>query len=378
MTRRADAKAGTAARVLHFVPGFRSGGIESLLMEQFRCLEGRLQYDFLVDSVEQLDAFAEVRAGGGRVFQMGRYLDAPIRYQRTLMQILREHGPGYVALHSHVVVRALPVLWAARWCGIRRRIIHSHSGSLKGTPEHRLLALIAPLSLALGTDYWACSQLAGQFMFRRRPFLVVPNTISAGRFAFDVADRCRIRRRLGFGDQALVIGHTGRFTYLKNHEGLIGMFAQLRKRRSDSFLLLVGDGPTRAHCLALARRLGVADWILFAGEQEDVAAHLSAMDVFVLPSHCEGFSISLLEAQANGLPCVVSSAIPDEVCLDKLVTVCGLDRPPDVWCDLLLQAAERGRMARQECAALVGRAGFETRSSIAALVDLYCGNPSGG
>lgn len=359
-------------RILHFVPGFHSGGIESLLMSLYRCLDKRsLQFDFMVDTRDELQEFDEIRAAGGRVFQMGRYLDAPLSYQRMVHEILDKHGSEYLALHSHTVIRALPLLLAARRHGISKRILHSHTDSLQGSRQALVAPIIAAATAPLATDYWACSDAAGRYFFGRRPFKVFANTIRSQRFAFNPEDRGRTRERLGIDQSALVVGHTGRFTYQKNHEWLIRVFAELQRQQPDARLLLVGAGPLEAEIRDLAATLGVSEAISFVGLQADVAPFLSAMDVFLLPSHFEGFCISLLEAQANGLPCLASSVIPDEVQATPSVTLSNLDEPLANWRDSLLSLHQQGRADSAANAKLIREAGYDTETQLASLLAMY-------
>lgn len=359
-------------RVLHFVPGFRFGGIESLLMGLYRCLDkSNVQFDFMVDTCDNLPEFDEIRMAGGRVFQMGRYLDAPLRYQRRTHDILARYGHEYLALHSHEVTRSLPILLAARWYGIKKCILHSHTDSLKGSKRALIAPFITALTVPLATDCWSCSDAAGRFVFGARSFKVFSNTVRNKRFAFNPIDRIQIRNQLGISPEAFVVGHTGRFTYQKNHYLLIRVFAELRRQKPDSHLVLVGEGPLEAEMRTLAESLGVADGISFAGLQAEVAQYLSAMDVFLLPSHFEGFCISLLEAQANGLPCLASSVIPSEVQVTQSVTLCSLDEPVATWCSKLLGLFGKGRFDSAANAILIRQAGYDTETQLASLLSMY-------
>lgn len=359
-------------RVLHLVPGFRSGGIESLLMSMYRCLDkGMLQFDFMVDTCDDLPEFDEIRAAGGRVFQMGRYSKSPFGYQGKLNQILKKHAHEYIALHSHTVIRALPVLWAARQHNISQRILHSHTDSLQGSRFALIAPFIAKITASLATDYWACSENAGRFFFKRRAYKVFSNTIQTERFEFNLTDRDRVRGLLGINKNSLVVGHTGRFTYQKNHAWLINVFAELHRLRADARLLLVGEGPLEAEMQDLVAALSLTDVVIFAGLQANVASYLSAMDVFLLPSHFEGFCISLLEAQANGLPCLASDVIPDEVQVTPSVITCDLDAPATEYVSKLLELYEKGRADSATNIALIRQAGYDSDLQLDSLLAMY-------
>ncbi|MEQ5801958.1 glycosyltransferase [Halomonas sp. H10-9-1] len=363
---------GCTPRVLQFVPGFFSGGIESLLMGLLRCMDNsRLQFDFLVDTQEALPEFEEIRSAGGRVFQLGRFLDAPFRYQREVGRILDTYSEEYLAVHCHTVIRALPILLAARRRGIRKRILHSHTDSLQGSRQALIAPAISAATAPLATDFWACSDAAGRFFFGRRAFKVFRNTIRTSQFAFDSDDRSRVRLRLGIDSCDLVIGHTGRFTFQKNHDWLIRVFASLHAQCPNTRLLLVGEGPLKAEMRSLTEALGVADAVCFVGLQSDVAAYLSAMDVFFLPSHYEGFCISLLEAQANGLPCLAADVIQDDVQVTPLVRTCSLDEPLEHWTDALMGLADRKQDRKGSNVEIIRTAGFDTALQLEQLIDMY-------
>lgn len=359
-------------RVLQFVPGFRSGGVETLLMELYRCLDKKkIQFDFIVDTKDKLPEFQEISEGGGRVFQMGRYLDSPINYQRELNKVLLKYSDEYSVLHCHSVIRAFPVLWAARRYDIQKRILHSHSHSLQGSKFAYFAPIITTLTIPLATDLLACSEAAGRYFFHHRHFNVFSNTIRVQRFMYSQLDRIRVRKRYGIGGDSMVVGHTGRFTHLKNHDFLLRVFAELNKAVPDAHLILVGEGPLEKKYRGLAADLGVADNVVFAGLQADVPSFLSAMDVFVLPSHFEGFGISLLEAQANGLPCLASSVIQREVQVTPSVTTLSLDDSVANWCNELRLLHQKGRRGSSVNSDLIAQAGYDTETELVNLQKIY-------
>ena len=364
------------SRILHFAPGFRLGGIESLLMSLYRSLDkSKLQFDFMVDTCENLPEFDEIRAAGGRVFQMGRYVTAPISYQKKIEEIFQKYGNEYIAVHSHTVIRALPVLWGARRHGIAQRILHSHTESLEGSRWATVGPVIAKITALFATDYIACSKPAGRFVYGQRPFTVLNNTIPTQRFAFSREGRTKVRELLNIDADSLVVGHTGRFTYPKNHDWLIRVFAELCQHKPNARLLLVGEGPLKAEIYELVEQLGIKDNVVFAGLQSDIVSYLSAMDIFMLPSHYEGFSISLLEAQANGLPCLVSDVMVDEIKLTPSVITCSLNSKLSDWENLVIKLGKvdraEGELISRENITLITQAGHDTDEQLDSLISLY-------
>lgn len=359
-------------RILHFVPGFRMGGIESLLMSLYRGLDKtEMQFDFMVDTVDDLPEFKEIRAAGGRVFQMGRYLDNPIKYQIQVEKIFGKYSSEYIALHSHTVIRALPILLSASKHGITKRIIHSHTDSLAGSKQALIAPPITKITNLFATDFWACSNAAGDFFFKGKPYQVFNNTISTSNFLYSSDKRKQVRDLLGFKDHHLVVGHTGRFTYQKNHEYLIKVFYEAYKLEPNLRLILVGDGPLMSKVKDSAAELGISNAIKLVGSQSDIPAYLSAMDLFFLPSHNEGFCISLLEAQANGLPCLASDVIPEEVRITSSVTTFSLIKPPITTAHLLLENLIKGRQDSTFKIIQISQKGYDTEQQLLNLLKMY-------
>lgn len=359
-------------RVLHFTPGFSFGGIETLLLGLYRNLDrDRLQFDFVTDNLDGMNEFEEIRSMGGRVFQFGRYLDNPLAYQRKFAKIIGGMDPDNTIFHSHDAVRSGPLLLSCRRRGIRRRILHSHTDSFKDSWRKNIAPLILFLTNRLATHYFACSTDAGRFMFPGREFSIFNNAIDLSHFVFDRHARNALRAQLGIDPSAVVIGHTGRFTFPKNHAWLIRVFSEFVKLHSDSHLLLVGTGPLEDEMRRLAFELDVSNRVVFAGHQIDVSPYLSSMDVFCLPSHFEGFGISLIEAQANGLPSLVSGVVTEEVRVTPAINQLSLQATAREWASVLRSLHAKGRYHSPTQVGSLGKAGYDIRSQWKELVRLY-------
>ena len=177
-------------------------------------------------------------------------------------------------------------------------------------------------------------------MFGERDFTVLPNCVDSNALAYSAIDRSRIRTEWDIPEDARLIGTVGRLVDVKRPSFLIQMLASLIESGSDCYLMFVGDGPLRADLVGLATKLGVDGKVRFVGSQERVAPFLSAFDVFALPSHFEGLSVALLEAQFNGLPCVVSDAIVVESIISRDVRRIACD-DSDSWIMALASASRR-------------------------------------
>jgi glycosyltransferase involved in cell wall biosynthesis len=186
--------------------------------------------------------------------------------------------------------------------------------------------------------------------------------------------RAQARAAWGIGEHEFVIGHVGRFDPLKNHAFLVKAAAEVVQRRPDSRLLLVGDGPLRGEILDQARELGIADRVIFTGTRDDVPNQLSAMDVFVFPSISEGLGLAVVEAQAAGLPCVISSAVPAEAdILPQLILRASSGASPSLWADLIFDACRKRAPGGTESLAALENSVLNLDRSIESLYELWGG-----
>lgn len=198
------------------------------------------------------------------------------------------------------------------------RICHNHTTACWGEGAKTLLKyILRPWNKLFATDFFACGETAGRWMYGNRCFeqgrvSVMSNAIDTQKFAFDPGARKQLRDELKISQDAFVIGHVGRFMYQKNHSFLIDIFAEVLKNKPGAVLLLVGEGELMGNIREKVRARGISGSVVFTGAREDVNKLYSAMDVFCLPSFYEGMPVVAWEAQANGLPCVFSERITKE------------------------------------------------------------------
>ncbi|MBN1587260.1 MAG: glycosyltransferase family 1 protein [Candidatus Omnitrophica bacterium] len=309
-------------RILHIVGGMNTGGVETWLMHVLRHIDRtRFQLDFMVHTEEPCFYDEEIRSLGSRILPC-MHPKRPLQYAANFRRILKEHGP-YDGVHSHVHHFSGFTLLLARLFGVRQRIAHSHNDiSVKesgaGPLRRFYLATTEWLIERSATVGLACSELAAASLFglkwKNDPrWKVLYCGIDLEPFKAPV-DRAEVRTELGLPLDAFVLGHVGGFREAKNHEFLLDIFAQVAKRESKAWLLLVGEGSLRKKIEQKAQRLGLEDKVIFAGVRADIPRLMKgAMDVFVFPSRWEGLGLVLVEAQAAGLRCAISDVIPAEV-----------------------------------------------------------------
>lgn len=295
--------------------------------------------------------------------------------QRATIKALHFENHYDAAYFNVSTALMLPVVQAAQEAGIPHVIVHAHAAANDQTSPARLLVLDAgnaamrPVMRRLPSLKLACSAAAGRWLFGKRAMNagevhVVPNPVDVRACAFDLEVRKCMRKELGV-ENGLVVGSVTSMKAVKNPLFLIDVFRKFLVQRSDAVLVVVGDGEMAEEFRSGAERLLPKGSYRLLGKRSDVPALLQAFDAFLLTSHKEGLSIATVEAQAAGLPCLVSDGVPQEAAaVPGLVCRLPLADGPQAWADELaaLCAAGRSPEARRGGARHVEAAGYSLRS----------------
>ena len=328
-------------RILHYIGSLDFGGSQSFVMELYRKIDRtKLQFDFVVFPNESGGIEDEIRALGGNIFVCPRYSGKNhFVFCKWWKTFLNEH-PEYRVVHGHVRSCASIYLPIAKRAGLIT-IAHSHSTS-NGRGTSAVVKAILQFPIRYIADHlFSCSDIAGIWLYGKKAtgspkYKMVPNCVEISRFSYSERNRSSVREEFNIPKDALVIGHIGRFHEAKNHERIIKIFANVLKRHENTRLLLVGDGNLKSNIEQLGKLLGVYDKIIFTGAQASPSRFYSAMDVFLFPSKWEGLPLSVVEAQAAGLPCFVSDTVTKDVKLTNLVTYLSLELSDDEWTNVIL------------------------------------------
>ena len=368
-------------RILQVVVSMNRGGIEGWLVQVLRHIDRReFQIDFLVDTVEPCAYDDEIRSLGSKIIRCLRRKRL-WTYARNFHRAMGQHGP-YDIIHSHLNENGGWVIRLARKAGIPVRIVHSHSdiGSLVGESGWLRRAYIRASRAWISRDATfglAASNKAASLFgedWRSDPrWRILYCGVDMTPFRASVQSRS-VRAELGIPPNAFVMGHAGRFAYEKNHAFLIKVAAAVAKWEENSRLLLVGDGPLRKQTERLAAREGVGRHVIFAGTRVDVPRlMLGAMDVFLLPSRWEGLGLVGIEAQAAGLPLILSDGIPTEVDVVKpLVRRLSVDESAETWArQALCWRYARAPCSAPEALAETAASAFNIRTSVEHLARIY-------
>lgn len=311
-------------RVLQVMGCLNRGGAEAMIMNLYRNMDtSKVQFDFVVHTNERCAYDNEVEKLGGKIYHAPRYNVANhFLYIKWWKKFFRQHKE-YKIVHAHIRSSAAIFLAVARKMGCTT-IIHSHNTS-NGRGISSMVKKILQLPIRYIADYlFSCSDLAGKWLYGKKTvyssnYRMVPNCIDCTKFSYSQVQREKIRGEQNIEKNCFVIGHIGRFQEAKNHEFLIQIFAEVLFRKPDVKLLLIGDGKLRRKIEQKCEDLGIRKQVIFTGVQSHPEQFYQAMDLFLFPSLWEGLPVSLVEAQASGLPCIISDRITKDVQITDLV-----------------------------------------------------------
>lgn len=305
---------GGPLRVLHVVVNMNRGGAETLIMNLYRNIDrSKVQFDFLTCKEGVFDN--EILELGGKIHRIPYISDVGhFGYVKALNHFFKEHN-SYKIVHSHLDKMSGLVLRAASKAGIPVRIGHSHNTQSEGGIMAKIYKTYSGRYIkSCSTHNLACSNAAAEWLFgQKAKAVVLKNGIDYEKFRYSKSNRETIREEFNITKDTLVIGHVGRFNNQKNHSFLVEIFASLNKQVQDSVLILVGDGFLRAKIEQRVKELKLENKVLFLGVRPDINMIMQGFDVFLFPSLHEGLPVTLIEAQAVGLPCIISDRISKEV-----------------------------------------------------------------
>lgn len=356
------------------------GGLETYLMQQFDHLDrNKVVYDFVNITNEYDIVFADkIRKAGSKIFGVCSRHKNPLKHYWQWIKLLRKESKNYkaIVLNTNSLEYIFP-LFLGKIMGIPVRIIHSHNGGFEnkiGQIRRALLSFNRILMKWSVTDYFACSNLAGQWMFgNTQPFTVIHNAINTKDLVFNDKVRQIKRSELKFDDEDFVVGHVGRFVYQKDHEFLIDVFNEVHNKRVEAKLLLIGDyvGDDTYYKKALeqVKRLNLEESVLFLGIRHDVAELMQAMDCFVMPSRFEGLTVVGVEAQACGLPCFFSDNITKELKLvDGLCYFIDKKLEKKTWADIILK---KSAVTRRDTSKDLSLADYDIDTEVNKIMSFY-------
>ena len=349
-------------RVLHFVSTLsRGSGVMSVIMNYYRHIDrNEIQFDFLHFVACEDSYIEEIRALGGRIY----CIDKPGSSFQSVKQLdlfFRLHAEEYTWLHNHEVYLTFLLRPIAKKYGLEKFIVHCHATKYSDKTLHAVRNRILCLPIRfMKVDRFACSEAAGKFLYGEKMLkagkvFIMHNAIDCEKFRFRPEVRERLRKEMGL-EGKFVIGHVGRFERQKNHEFLIRVFRSFVKSSPNSQLLLIGSGSLEDYIHKLSK--DIVKNIVFLGQRNNVYEWYQAMDMLWLPSLYEGFPVVALEAQAAGLPCVLSKAISSESDITGRVLYLSFSKSPEKWAKKIIDFFNDKSDSRTEVWKTLEKSGF--------------------
>ena len=324
-------------RVAQIMGKHVTGGIKSVIMNYYEHIDRNIiQFDFFVDSDSPLKDYSDIERMGGRVYEIPPVTNL-FHHINECRKLLKEEN--YLIAHAYINTLNVFPMFAAFLAGVPVRIAENLSTAHPGERKTVLKNILRPLARLFPTHIAANSVFSGEWIYGKRNMKnckIICNAIDLNKFCYDEDLRIKTREEYGW-NKKFVIGHIGRYHYQKNHEYLIEIFEAVHKKDPDAVLVLIGYGELKDHIFEMIEKKGLSSYVFDLGGREDITQFYNAMDCFVLPSFYEGLPVVGIEAQATGLPCILSSEITKETKITDVVDFVNLKQSPEEWADTILK-----------------------------------------
>ncbi len=349
------------------------GGAQAFVLNLLRNIDiTRYQVDLAVDTIKDDGIANDVRALGGSIYILPYF---KVYNYRKYVKVWRSfmEGHHYNIVHGHSTNSASIYLRIAKENGCAT-IAHSHSAGYRGNVVQRIAKRFFARRVGEYSDYWfACSEKAAQRLFGYnyksfKNYYEIPNAINVENYLYRDDKAKKIRRSLGIKENDFLCGHVGTFSVPKNHSFLLDIFKEVLKIKPNAKLICCGAGALMPQIKEKATRMGILEKIIFPGVVKNCNEYMMAMDVFVFPSLFEGLPVSIVEAEATGLPVVMSDVITSEVDLTDCIHRQSLKDNAAVWAKVICDIKPHGRTVYNKT---IKESKFNMRESIKLITDLY-------
>jgi len=369
-------------RVLHVIFHFEQGGIERYLLETLRAIDrSQVQMDFVAWMDRKFAFTDEVLALGSKILVCPSPRQ-PVQCARQFARVIKEHGP-YDIVHSHTQHHSGIYMALAALNGVQERIVHSHTDTRQASkslsfPTRVYREAMRNLVQVAATGGLATSGFAAADMFPGRW-----NSSWRWGLQLSTSDLTRVEpqardlelcRELGLPEDAWVVGHVGRFFPVKNHPFLLEVFRVLAKVIPNAYLVCLGHGPEKDGFESLVKQAGLESRVRVQLSRKDVGRFFGGLfDVFVFPSLYEGLGMAAIEAQAAGIPVLMSDRVPPEaVAIPEITRVMSLNSSPEQWAEEVIRLRVTAEaIDRNECYQRLQASPFNIERNAANLLNYY-------
>lgn len=325
-------------RVLHVVHTMECGGIETMLMNIYRKIDReKVQFDFLVNGSKESYYTEEILSLGGKVLNV---TPKRVSLKQNLVDTFCVMQEGnYKIVHIHQDSMIAFAIWCAKKAGIKVIFTHAHTTSAIGWYRKGLAQMARLYIVRNATEKFACSKAAASWIYgkKEKNYILLKNAIDAEKFQYNYAQYYKNRCELDIKEDQFVVGTCGRLSVEKNQIFLVDVFAEIKRIKPNSTLIIIGDGDERENIQNRAKELGVWCDIIFPGMVNDVAYYYSILDCFVLPSFYEGLPLVGVEAQAAGIPTFFSTGVTKEIKIIDSVYFLNLEQGASIWAEEIIK-----------------------------------------
>ena len=323
------------------------GGVEAIVINMCKVMADTNQFDFLLSDGDC--AYKEIFRSlpSLRRINITPWGQSRRRFREDLKHVLLSGNYDYVWFNG-CLTSNIDFFEITKKYSKAKTIAHSHGSSFEESNILKRLILLGlhyknrssfleltdiPCMCSIKSGFW----FYGKGFMNKNEVYLIKNGIFANRFKYNSSTRLDYRKKLGFKDSSKIIFHVGRLTEVKNQKFIIDILGESVKIDKEVYLVIAGDGPLKDSLIDYAKSMNLLDKIKFLGSRSDVAELYQMADVFILPSFHEGFPVTLVEAQASGLPCIVSNKVTTEVDVSGDITFLDISaQEASEWADIIM------------------------------------------
>ncbi len=361
-------KASNKIRILTITPGLNvCGGIESYVMNYYSRIHNDVKMDFITHDISDKTYKKIIEKNGDNVYVFPKIGLNIVKHKKYIDDFFEKHH-NYDIVHCHMANAAFIYLKTAKKYGIKVRIIHSHQNKAADVLSHAIRNIpLIKIGLKYANVNFACSKLAGDYLFKNKKYYLINNAIDSRRFNYNPIRRQEMRKKLKIDDKCFLIGNVGRICPQKNQKFLIDVF-NLVSKRINSKLLIIGEGELKNDLEKHIKELNLEDKVIIHTPVSNVEDYYQAMDMFVLPSLYEGLGIVNIEAQACGLRTIVSDRVPEIAKISELLSFIKLSDSEQIWANEIINKSDYKREIQNS---ILKNSGYDIDFESKKLIDIY-------
>ena len=354
------------------------GGIGSVVMTLYRSLvlcgiscdltnyEGNMPAHCILE---------EIKKNGSNVWKLRNIKSAGFWGYISQIQKLCKTNE-YTAVHVHTSLLIWIVGIGARLAGVKKIVGHAHGAKFLNYSQ-RVLFLLEPIGKLMNqmvcTDFVSCSQASAEYTFGKKA-VFIPNYIPFKDIeGISISTAEKLRRQLGFDESMLVFGYMGSLDGVKKADFIVEVIEELRKKDIDAVALLAGNTQRKDYFQTLIKEKGLEKYIKLLGFRKDCDILMRVIDYYITASESEGMSVSLVQAQMLGKPCITSSLLSPENDLKIGLTlkIDGYDSTH--WASEIKEKINSGFKAKNEAEAIseISESEFSEKVAINKLLNIY-------